>query len=162
MNFDHLQPMDVPTAQGCNMSFGRSLLRAVGGVDEGYTRNAFNWETDLSLRIIRRGLRIRYDPDAHVIHRYGTPGGCDNRHFGGRDVESHPYYVSFSRNNVYFARKQLHGTDRWKFLWHRYREHALNRPLLALGASFALRRHEALLRGAWEGWRAAARPHVRL
>jgi GT2 family glycosyltransferase len=154
MNFDHPQAMDVPTTQGCNMSFRRSLVLALGGFDDSYTGNAFCWETDFSLQVIRRGLRIRYDPEARIIHRSGTLGGCDNRHFGGRTPESHRYYVSFFRNNAYFALKQLHGADRLRFLWHRYREHAMNRPLLTLGVRFGLQRHAAVLYGVFQGWQA--------
>jgi len=77
MNFDHPYAMDVPTAAGANMSFRRELVERLGGFDERYTANAFRWETDFSLRVIRAGYRIRYDPEARVLHHYGTPGGCD-------------------------------------------------------------------------------------
>ena len=56
MNFDHPHPMDVPTAAGANMSFRRELVERLGGFDERYTANAFRWETDFSLRVIRSRL----------------------------------------------------------------------------------------------------------
>ena len=160
MNFDHPHAMDVPTAAGANMSFRRDLVEGLGGFDERYTANAFRWETDFSLRVIRAGYRIRYDPEARVVHHYGTPGGCDNAHLLGRTGASHAWYASFFRNNTYFALKLLAVGDRARFLWRLYREHVLNRAFLAAGPAFLARRHAALARGlaaGWQAWRHARR-----
>jgi GT2 family glycosyltransferase len=154
MNFDHPHAMDVPTAAGANMSFRRALVERLGGFDERYTANAFRWETDFSLRVLRAGYRIRYDPEARVVHHYGTPGGCDNEHLLSRSRASHAWYETFFRNNVYFALKLLAGGDRGRFLLRLYREHALNRAFAAAGPAFLARRHGALIRGARAGWRA--------
>jgi GT2 family glycosyltransferase len=154
MNFDHPHAMDVPTAAGANMSFRRELVGRLGGFDERYTANAFRWETDFSLRVIRAGYRIRYDPEARVLHHYGTPGGCDNGHLLARTESSHAWYEPFFRNNTYFALKLLGGGDRVRFLWRLYREHVLNRTFVAAGPAFLARRHAALVRGAVAGWRA--------
>jgi len=154
INFDHPHPMDVPTAAGANMSFRRDVVERLGGFDERYTANAFRWETDFSVRVTRAGYRIRYDPDARVVHHYGTPGGCDNENLLGRTAASHAWYVPFFRNNTYFALKLLAGGDRARFLWRIYREHVLNRAYLSAGPGFLARRHAALARGAAEGWRA--------
>jgi GT2 family glycosyltransferase len=159
MNFDHPYAMDVPTAAGANMSFRRELVERLGGFDERYTANAFRWETDFSLRVVRAGYRIRYDPEARVVHHYGTPGGCDNGHLLGRTAASHAWYEPFFRNNVYFALKLLTGGDRARFLWKLYREHVLNRAFVAAGPTFLAHRHAALARGAAAGWR--ARRHAR-
>jgi GT2 family glycosyltransferase len=153
MNFDHPYPMDVPTAAGANMSFRRELVDRLGGFDERYTANAFRWETDFSLRVLRAGYRIRYDPEARVVHHYGTPGGCDNGHLLGRTPASHDWYEPFFRNNTYFALKLLAGADRARFLWRLYREHVLNRAFATAGPAFLARRHAALARGAAAGWR---------
>jgi GT2 family glycosyltransferase len=154
MNFDHPHARDVPTAAGANMSFRRELVGRLGGFDEHYTANAFRWETDFSLRVIRAGYRIRYDPEARVLHHYGTPGGCDNGHLLGRTESSHAWYEPFFRNNTYFALKLLGGGDRARFLGRLYREHVLNRAFLAAGPAFLARRHAVLIRGAVAGWRA--------
>jgi GT2 family glycosyltransferase len=154
MNFDHPHAMDVPTAAGANMSFRRELVGRLGGFDERYTANAFRWETDFSLRVIRAGYRIRYDPEARVLHHYGTPGGCDNGHLLGRTESSHAWYEPFFRNNTYFALKLLGGGDRLHFLWRLYREHVLNRAFVTAGPAFLARRHAALVRGAVAGWQA--------
>jgi GT2 family glycosyltransferase len=153
MNFDHPYPMDVPTAAGANMSFRRELVERLGGFDERYTANAFRWETDFSVRVIRSGYRICYDPDARVVHHYGTPGGCDNGHLLARTAGSHAWYEPFFRNNTYFALKLLGGGDRARFLWRLYREHVLNRTFAAAGPAFLAHRHAALARGAADGWR---------
>jgi GT2 family glycosyltransferase len=154
MNFDHPFAMDAPTAAGANMSFRRALVVGLGGFDERYTANAFRWETDFSLRVIRAGYRIRYDPEARVVHHYGTPGGCDNGHLLGRSPASHAWYESFFRNNTYFALKLLGRGHRARFLWRLYREHVLNRVFATTGPAFLARRHGALLRGAAAGWQA--------
>ena len=154
MNFDHPHAMDVPTAAGANMSFRRHIVERLGGFDERYTGNAFRWETDFSLRVTRAGLRIRYDPEARVVHHYGTPGGCDNAHLLARTEASHAWYAPFFRNNTYFALKLLAGGDRARFFWRLYREHVLNRAFLLAGPAFLARRHAALVRGAAGGWRA--------
>jgi GT2 family glycosyltransferase len=154
MNFDHPHAMDVPTAAGANMSFRRALVERLGGFDERYTANAFRWETDFSLRVVRAGYRIRYDPEARVVHHYGTPGGCDNGHLLARSAASHAWYEPFFRNNTYFALKLLGGGDRARFFWRLYREHVLNRAFAAAGPAFLARRHAALARGAAGGWRA--------
>jgi GT2 family glycosyltransferase len=153
MNFDHPHPMDVPSAAGANMSFRRELVERLGGFDERYTANAFRWETDFSVRVIRSGYRIRYDPDARVVHHYGTPGGCDNGHLLARTAGSHAWYEPFFRNNTYFALKLLDGGDRVRFLWRIYREHVLNRGFATAGPAFLAHRHAALARGAAAGWR---------
>jgi GT2 family glycosyltransferase len=160
VNFDHPHAMDVPTAAGANMSFRRDVVERLGGFDERYTANAFRWETDFSVRVTRAGYRIRYDPDARVVHHYGTPGGCDNEHLLARTAASHAWYVAFFRNNVYFALKLLAGGDRARFLWRLYREHVLNRAFLGAGPAFLGRRHAALARGAAAGWRAWRAPRA--
>ncbi|HEX2440701.1 MAG TPA: glycosyltransferase [Methylomirabilota bacterium] len=153
MNFDHPYAMDVPTAAGANMSFRREVVERLGFFDERYTANAFRWETDFSLRVIRAGYRIRYDPDARVVHHYGTPGGCDNGNLLGRTQTSHGWYEPFFRNNAYFALKLLDGRDRARFAWRLYREHVMNRAFAAAGPGFLARRHAALARGVAAGWR---------
>lgn len=160
MNFDHPYPMDVPTAAGPNMSFRRELVDRLGGFDERYIANAFRWETDFSLRVLRAGYRIRYDPEARVLHHYGTPGGCDNGHLLGRTATSHAWYEPFFRNNTYFALKLLPAGLQLRFLWRLYREHVLNRAFAGAGPAFLARRHAALARGAAAGWRAWRRASV--
>jgi GT2 family glycosyltransferase len=154
INFDHARAMDVPTVCGANMSFRRELVVTLGGFDERYTANAFRWETDASLRVLRAGYRIRYDPEARIVHHYGTPGGCENGNLLARTAESHAWYEPFFRNNTYFALKLLGGGDRVRFLWRLYREHVLNRAFVAAGPAFLARRHAALIRGAVAGWQA--------
>ena len=152
VNFDHDQPLDVPTTCAANMSLRRELVERLGGFDERYSANAFRWETDFSVRLIRAGYRIRYDPAARVVHHFGTPGGCENGNLLSHAAASHAWYVPFFRNNTYFAFKLLAGADRARFLWRLYREHVLNRAYLGAGPVFLGRRHAALARGAAGGW----------
>jgi glycogen synthase len=53
---------------GTNSSFRRDLLLTVGGFDEAYIYNCD--ETDVCLRLIDSGYRIKIVPNAVVYHRY--------------------------------------------------------------------------------------------
>lgn len=67
--------IDVQSVKGCNMGFRRSLVEAAGGFDEGLGGTALLEETDLSERLVRAGWRIRFVPDAHLVHLAAPAGG---------------------------------------------------------------------------------------
>ena len=58
---------DVTFASGCAMFMRRNVYQTIGGFDRRY----FMYEEDVeySLRIVEAGFRIRYCPDARVLHR---------------------------------------------------------------------------------------------
>ncbi len=64
------------TARGCNMSFRRDLLEAVGGFDVQYLASATREESDLCLRFRKKGYHIFFEPDAWLYHKELTEGGC--------------------------------------------------------------------------------------
>jgi len=66
---------DVRGLKGCNMGLRRSAIEHVGGFDEGFVGTAFLEEADLAARLRRAGSRIRYVPDAAVLHRADPTGG---------------------------------------------------------------------------------------
>ncbi len=85
---------------GCNMSFRRAALEAVGGFDMHYTLTNLREETDLCVRIKKAGWRIVFEPAMAVVH------------FSARSLQ--PYFlerplVQFSngRNCMYFAIKHF-------------------------------------------------------
>lgn len=75
-NYDATFPTEVHSLTGCNMSVRRSALLAVGGFRTEYGGTAHLEETDLSLRLIRAGGRIVFEPLAEVEHRVVSTGGC--------------------------------------------------------------------------------------
>ena len=55
-----------PSLLGTNSSFRRSALEEIGGFDEAYAY--FLDETDVCLRVVDAGYRVRYEPSATVFH----------------------------------------------------------------------------------------------
>jgi len=76
-NAERRCPVDFP--QGCNMSFRRDAVVAVGGCDAGFAGNAFRFETDLGLRVQRAvratGAGLIFDPAARLFHLAAPSGG---------------------------------------------------------------------------------------
>jgi GT2 family glycosyltransferase len=61
-------PVDVAVASGACLVTRLALWRELGGFDEEYF--AYHEDTELSIRVWRRGLRVVYVPDAVAVHRY--------------------------------------------------------------------------------------------
>ena len=57
------------------MSMARQIVFDIGLFDEGYIGRANGEETDFSLRLLRCGYQIAYDPAAAIMH----PGPPDRR-----------------------------------------------------------------------------------
>ena len=89
--------------RGGNMSVDRQLAIAVGLFDEGYIGRANGEETDFSLRILRRGYQIAYDPAAAVVH-LGHPSGGSR---ASRDTDEGQYFFESHHNNAYFFAKNF-------------------------------------------------------
>ena len=61
---------DVDWVSGCAFAVRRADLEAVGGFDPGF--RLFVEDVDLCARLRGRGRRIRFAPDALVVHRVGA------------------------------------------------------------------------------------------
>jgi glycosyltransferase involved in cell wall biosynthesis/GT2 family glycosyltransferase len=59
-----------PAPMGTNIMFRRTALLDVGGFDENYTY--YLEETDLCLRLIDSGWKIRFEPEALVWHQFAA------------------------------------------------------------------------------------------
>lgn len=157
--WNHRTRAIVYTAAGANMSFRRELLLRLGGFDRRFAGNAFRFENDFVLRLSRAGYAVVFDPEAEVLHFYGSPGGLGNRHLRGRDPASHAWYAAFFHNHVYCDLKHAPRRHLPRLLWRLYRSHVLNGPYLAEGPGFVLRRHRAFAGGvlggvwSWRAWR---------
>jgi GT2 family glycosyltransferase len=62
------EPVDVAVASGACQLMRRALWEDLGGFDVEYF--AYHEDTELSMRVWRRGLRVVYVPDAVAVHRY--------------------------------------------------------------------------------------------
>jgi GT2 family glycosyltransferase len=80
--FDHFDS-DVRTeahhVRGCNMSFLRRVILEAGGFDVRFGGSAHLEETDLALRVRKRGYRLLFMPDAALVHLLEPAGGCRPR-----------------------------------------------------------------------------------
>lgn len=65
----------ITAPRGGHMSFRREAIQAVGGFDERFRGNAMREETDFSLRVVKAGRRIVFDPRAEVTHLALGHGG---------------------------------------------------------------------------------------
>ena len=131
---------------GGNMSIVRQLAIDVGLFDEGYIGRANGEETDFSLRILRRGYHIAYDPAAAVVH-LGHPTGGSR---ASKDRDEGQYFFESHYNNAYFFAKNFQ---------QRYLPWFLKRELgwiLVKQAIFQKHPERTIpsLRGLWCGYRA--------
>lgn len=99
---------DVPrgttdSLRGGNMSMARRTVSDMGLFDEGYIGRANGEETDFSLRILRCGYRIAYDPAAAVLHLRHPVGGAR----ASRAISDARYYYESHHNNAYFFAKNF-------------------------------------------------------
>jgi glycosyltransferase involved in cell wall biosynthesis len=63
-------PRDVDHLPGCNMAFWRDALLEIEGFDSRFSKTiSWRHETDVCLRLRRRGYRLTYDPTLVVLHR---------------------------------------------------------------------------------------------
>lgn len=82
--------VEVDHMLGANMSVRSSVVRELGGIRDFYPGTCLREETDIALRMRRRGLRIVYTPFAVVDHvggRYARGRRFDSRYryFGARN-----------------------------------------------------------------------------
>lgn len=75
VNLSGEEAVDVESVQGCNMGFRRQVLEAVGGFDPGFAGTAFLEEADVAASIRAAGWRIRFVPDAALVHLAAGAGG---------------------------------------------------------------------------------------
>ncbi len=103
-NFNHDRSSDVDFAQGCNMSFRRNALLAVGGFDCGFDGNGYFFETDAGLRLQTLG-KILFQPKAALKHLAASAGGA-------RIHEKSLHTYHFVRNGL-----RLHLRHGNRLLW---------------------------------------------
>jgi len=95
---DRVLPSD--SCIGCNMSFRKEVFKECGPFDVKFTGNAVREDTDMSVRLRRKGYRIAYIPQAAVIHFMDNAGGT-------RTAATETYWHTIFRNQCYFYMKNF-------------------------------------------------------
>lgn len=95
-------PVVVDHLRGCNMSFTRQALEAVGGFDVRFDQSNFRDETDVCVSIRRAGYQLLYDSRVAVIHLYSAKDGFQRDEW--RDPQ---HYFSITKNVTYFRLKHF-------------------------------------------------------
>jgi GT2 family glycosyltransferase len=96
------------TLRGCNMSFRKRALEAIGGFDERYTRSAFREDTDVSWRLRKEGFELWFSSEAWLTHLSSPQGGTRDR--------SIVVDVDLIVNDIRFASMNLRGVRKWAWL----------------------------------------------
>ncbi|MDQ3279837.1 MAG: glycosyltransferase [Acidobacteriota bacterium] len=118
--FTHDTACDVQNVMAGNLSVDCERILDIGGFDEHYTAVAYRFETDLALRIVAAGGRIRYEPAASIRHLKAPGGGV--RTWGDHRTSTSPVH---SMGDYYFARK--HIPHFWPYVARRLRKNVLTR-----------------------------------
>ncbi|MGO9451705.1 MAG: glycosyltransferase [Candidatus Binataceae bacterium] len=90
----------IPYLQGTNASFRRDLLLEIDGFDEEF--EYYHDETDVCLRLVDAGYRLRQVPNAFIYHRF-LPSDVRN----AEKVVTKWY--SIIKNKIYFSLKNSEG-----------------------------------------------------
>jgi GT2 family glycosyltransferase len=140
--FDAAWEGDVDHARGCNFSTWKSLLTALGGIDETLQVGAALYEeTDFCLRAREAGYRVYFNGRARLTHLNASDGGC-------RVTDVSAYIYGLSHNRAILIQRHL----RW------YQRPTALFALLRLGLAYSVRyRRPAALRSCFRGWRDGSR-----
>lgn len=111
-HFDHTVPGDVMTSRGCNMSFQRLLLLGLGGFDRNI--KIFRDDTDMCLRVIQSGKKIRFVPAAALVHLNASSGGTRGESqsdvgYWSRELTMYRQHHRHYRDNLYFLLRHFRG-----------------------------------------------------
>lgn len=145
MAFDVEFGFPAQWAAGCNMSFRRQAICALGGFDEVFQRAPVGDDAEFSHRARKCGV-IRYMPDARLVHLESPSGGT-------RDAASEREYlrqVAFCVNYFWY-RVEASRIERWAMVWRAFRSRVLNRSLFDRG--LALDRLAGFGAGVWDSAR---------
>ena len=122
-HFNHAESVYLMHAQGCNMSFLKSLLIEIGGFDTHY-RFAFRDDSDISFRVRELGYKIRFAPEAELIHLEAREGGTrlaeKERGIIERELASYRHHFRHYRDNLYFLLRHFRKAQLSKWIWKSY------------------------------------------
>lgn len=122
-NFNYPHYAYAETAQGCNMSYRKTLLKKIGGFDTNFIGNAMREESDVSFKIRKLGKKILYNPKASLFHKFYKSGGCREK------TTIHDSYVIYRNEIIFFLRHRPILYFPYFFAGHFFK-YVLNRELL--------------------------------
>lgn len=146
-NYSSERPQDAFNFIGCNFSLRASVLPRTGGFEELFMGNALREDSDMAVRVIKAGFRIRFVPEAKLIHRQAVTGGTRSQ------TDRIRWYSALFYNNFLFYGRWAPAV--WRvpfFVLHMWR------PILVCSFWYGRGRPSALLapwRGMRDGLRAA-------
>lgn len=79
-SFAQTRPADIAEFMGGNFSLPRDLALRLRGFDENFVRVAYRFEAEFAHRLLAKGARIRFEPEACLHHLKASEGGT--RTFG--------------------------------------------------------------------------------
>ncbi len=97
------RPCDIHGLRGANMSFRGEAIAKIGGFDRNYTGTALLEEADFSERLMRHGWRLRFEPDAELLHLSSKSGGVrveNDRRSGYYRYRSTAYFIRKHRGTL--------------------------------------------------------------
>jgi GT2 family glycosyltransferase len=119
-----VNPQEVLTARGCNMSFRREIFTKYGlNFDERFRGSAVREESDFCLRLRQTGYKIWYDPDANLVHLGEETGGCHDI-----STRSLQYQVTFYHNHFLMGLKNLTVSQALRLYARLFDCHVLGHP----------------------------------
>lgn len=104
-NREHANASYAESGRGCIMSFTRNVLSDIGGFDANYEGNALREESDVFVRLKKKGDKVFFNPAVALDHIMANNGGC-------RVEKKEAYWQTFFNNQVYFYRKNF-GFSNW-------------------------------------------------
>ena len=119
-----VKPQQVLTARGCNMSFRREIFEKYNlRFDERFRGSAVREESDFCLRMRKTGLKIWYDPEAHLVHLGEETGGCHDI-----STRSLKYQITFYHNHFLMGLKNLTPQQAIRLFARLFDCHVLGHP----------------------------------
>ncbi len=122
-NFNYPDFAYAETAQGCNMSYNKTLLKKIGAFDTNFIGNAMREESDVSFKIRKLGKKILYNPKASLFHRFYKSGGCREK------TTIHDNYIIYRNEIIFFLRHRPLAYFPYFFAGHFFK-YVLNKKLL--------------------------------
>lgn len=100
----------VSNVMAGNLSVNRDFALQIGGFDENFSGVAYRFETEFARRVLSRGGKIRFCPEASINHLRATRGGT--RSSGSHLTSADPKH---GVGDYYFAFLQGSGWEAWKY-----------------------------------------------
>ena len=120
-----VEPQEVITARGCNMSFRKEVFQSEKVFfDERFSGNAIREESDFCFKIRNQGWKIWYDPHADLIH-WGEPTGGVHE----LNRKSLTYQLAFFHNHFLLAFNSLKFSELPKFCYYLWNYQVLGKSV---------------------------------